>query len=117
MGASLYSLVIKNLLLHQLTMAQFFEHIFAPKVNRKARFPENHLGAFGRVGKNFEEVLMLCKLVEYTAKELCALDPACWAVTNRINRGARTVMERVGFQVIDEIRLRHRVVVVYEFQP
>ncbi len=94
--------------------AEVWGQITGPRLHRKAGCPESHLGAFGQVGQGFEGVLALCRLVTHTAGELCAKSPACWASTSASNRGARMVLDRAGFSVIDEIARRRRRLLVYE---
>lgn len=115
-GVRLYFLAAWQLLSGRLSLTRIKDHFLGVNPARGVRCPENHLGAFGRVGGSFEEVIVLTKLIAHTAAELCADEPACWAVTNDRNKGGKTVMEQAGFQVIDRIDASDRTLVVYEYQ-
>ena len=114
-GPALLKKITKLVLTRRLSVGLLFGHVFGPKPNRNVDFHDVHLGAFGRIGNKFEEVLLLSKLVEHVAEKLCESYPACWAVTNKINRGARVVLQKAGFYQCDEIRLSNQLLVVYQF--
>jgi len=115
MGIGLYFLVARKVLKGTISIPQLLDQFFGPDTARKVQCPENHLGAFGCVGKNFEDVLLLTKLIEYTANELCKEAPACWAVTNDNNKGGKMVMKRANFNKIDAILTKDRTLGIYEF--
>ncbi|MEG3618605.1 hypothetical protein V5T82_09080 [Magnetovibrio sp. PR-2] len=115
LGLSLYFLVAKKVLTGTISIGQVVDNILGNDQARSVKCPENHLGAFGCIGKNFEDVLLLTKLIAYTAAQLCETESACWAVTNDTNKGGKMVMKRAGFSQIDEIQTKDRTLGIYEF--
>mgnify|MGYP005642987139 CR=1 FL=1 len=115
MGLGLHILVAKKMLSRALSLSHLIEAIFGEDQARAVQFPESHLGAFGCVGKEFDDVLLLAKLIKFTAAEICKSSPACWAVTNENNKGAKMVMTRANFNRIDTILAKNRTLGIYEF--
>ena len=115
MGWSLHLLIARRLLTGRLSIGRVLDQLRGSDLNRSADCPDNHLGAFGRLGGAFEDVMLLTELIGHTAAELCRDLPACWAVTDDRNRGAKTVMQSAGFSEIDRLLQRDRTMVVYEF--
>jgi len=115
LSARFYQTVGHLILTRRLPIAQLIDQIFGPKPYRTVQCKNIHLGAFGKVGHRFEEVLILSKLVEHTAKMLCVDSTSCWAVTNIKNRGAQLILEKAKFNKTDDIRLSDRTLRVYQF--
>lgn len=117
LGIRLHIMVLKKVLSGEISLAQLWDHFFGTPQDRAVKNPDSHLGAFGCVGKNFEDVLLLTNLIQYTAGELCKHEPSCWAVTNETNKGGKLVMKRADFSRIDTIQAKDRTLGIYEFFP
>jgi hypothetical protein len=114
-GLLLYKKIGMLVFTRQMPFFQLLDHIYGPRPNRKVLCPEIHLGAFGRTGHRFEDVLMLAKLVNHVAQTLCETNKACWAVTNSLNRGAKLVLQKAGFKMTDDVQLSDRKLFVYQY--
>ena len=114
-GHGFYISALTRALTGRLSILKLLDAALRPGPVKMLQHPEVHLGAFGRVGKEFEGVIMLTELIGHMAAELARQGQGCWAITSETNQGAISVMENAGFTNIGIYKETTQTNAVYEY--